>query len=842
MDIYKINRNNTNFPIELFEKLKNAEITNEYDFLKYHQNIVRIFCTSIDIEARGLLVYHSMGMGKTILAIAIAMEMFEDRQPIILLTKSLQENFRNSIIKYVRLRTKHDKYYKLGTLSDDELLDWIKTKYSFVSMNASNMIQQMVKATEGTVTKETDEMLDRAERNVLKYKRQEAAMKRIVSMGSLDNKLLIVDEAHNLFRSITNGSSNAAQLYDMIVKAKNLKIVFLTGTPVASDPFELSICFNMIGTNISALADNYQPLFPMTYKNFYAYFVDEKTGKIKNKEKFQNRIFGLVSHVTHESSSPYQHANKQSKIEFPEEFPLNIQYVHMGPEQYTAYKLARDKELEEGKGFGGPRGIPNTPALQKPKSGKASTYRVRSRQISNYYCNSKDCPDGTTIDTIPKHALSSTKFARILENIKIHKNTLGLVYSQFVDMGGLKVFARFLNQHGYEEYKIPASKLAQLKKKGKQRQVKPADAQITNVSVTAADEGDIGINDIVDDVVSDAVGNVVDVVDDIDNNIDEIANNIKGGGSLRNKFGNNEYFSIDDYIIDIQSRADDIVTGGIDIIIGGNNKQNKQKYALITGDVSIEERQEIQDVFNSTENQHGGIIDLLLISSTGAEGLDLKNVRHIHIMEPPWKYGRIDQVIARGVRNDSHIDLPPKEKNVQPYIYIAISPDVDIANKTSTKQLKDRIAASKSIDEVLEEIDPNQYTTDMELFRESIRGKVIADSFNQSLKEVSIECLLNEEDYCRSCQPTNQELFNPDVDKDIKISDPCIAVSKKEVSANEIIINGTKYYYIDYPDSIFDYQIYEYSPQLNSYQVMSEDSSMFGQIINEIKKHNKSSS
>jgi len=41
--------------------------------------------------------------------------------------------------------------------------------------------------------------------------------------GTLDDCLLIVDEAHNLFNAITNGSKNAVGLYDLILKAKNLK-------------------------------------------------------------------------------------------------------------------------------------------------------------------------------------------------------------------------------------------------------------------------------------------------------------------------------------------------------------------------------------------------------------------------------------------------------------------------------------------------------------------------------------------------------------------------------------------------------------------------------------------
>ena len=47
----------------------------------------------------------------------------------------------------------------------------------------------------------------------------------------LENSVLIIDEAHNLFNSITNGSKNAIKLYNQglnIAKEKNINpLVFL---------------------------------------------------------------------------------------------------------------------------------------------------------------------------------------------------------------------------------------------------------------------------------------------------------------------------------------------------------------------------------------------------------------------------------------------------------------------------------------------------------------------------------------------------------------------------------------------------------------------------------------
>ena len=50
--------------------------------------------------------------------------------------------------------------------------------------------------------------------------------------------------------------------------------------------------------------------------------------------------------------------------------------------------------------------------------------------------------------------------------------------------------------------------------------------------------------------------------------------------------------------------------------------------------ISSTMRQKIQQIFNSPENAHGNLIRFLVIDRSMAEGIDLLNVRHLHIFEP----------------------------------------------------------------------------------------------------------------------------------------------------------------------------------------------------------------
>ena len=56
-------------------------------------------------------------------------------------------------------------------------------------------------------------------------------------------------------------------------------------------------------------------------------------------------------------------------------------------------------------------------------------------------------------------------------------------------------------------------------------------------------------------------------------------------------------------------------------------------------------------------NKDGEKIKVILITKAAAEGLDFKNVRQIHIIDPWYNMNRIEQIIGRGVRTCSHKDL-----------------------------------------------------------------------------------------------------------------------------------------------------------------------------------------
>jgi hypothetical protein len=86
------------------------------------------------------------------------------------------------------------------------------------------------------------------------------------------------------------------------------------------------------------------------------------------------------------------------------------------------------------------------------------------------------------------------------------------------------------------------------------------------------------------------------------------------------------------------------------------NKPNL--YIYITGDVPKQVRKLARKKFNKDETK------ILLITRAGSEGLDLKGVRNIIIMESNWNASADAQIIGRGIRYKSHLHLPEEDRNV----------------------------------------------------------------------------------------------------------------------------------------------------------------------------------
>ena len=150
---------------------------------------------------------------------------------------------------------------------------------------------------------------------------------------------------------------------------------------------------------------------------------------------------------------------------------------------------------------------------------------------------------------------------------------------------------------------------------------------------------------------------------------------------------------------------------------------------------------------------------VILISQAGAQGLDLKNIRQVHIMEPFWHEVRIKQIIGRAVRYESHIDLPVKDRTVNVFRYISIF------TKEQENEFINMLSGPK---EQREKITSDQYVQDIAFKKEEIIKETL-----KLMKESAVDCELNkhfnEPDIeCIKLGDSNTISYYPDIKIDIR--------------------------------------------------------------------------
>ena len=93
-------------------------------------------------------------------------------------------------------------------------------------------------------------------------------------------------------------------------------------------------------------------------------------------------------------------------------------------------------------------------------------------------------------------------------------------------------------------------------------------------------------------------------------------------------------------------------------------------YTLITGNKMLSPAIRSAVVAaTSKANASGDVIKVIIITKAGSEGIDLKNIRQVHVIDPWYNLSLIEQVIGRAVRNCSHVDLPFERRNVCIFIH-----------------------------------------------------------------------------------------------------------------------------------------------------------------------------
>jgi hypothetical protein len=233
--------------------------------------------------------------------------------------------------------------------------------------------------------------------------------------------------------------------------------------------------------------------------------------------------------------------------------------------------------------------------------------------------------------------------------------------------------------------------------------------------------------------------------------------------------------------------------------------KGKPTFVLYTGTETIEEKELARHIYNgewdqipdnisaqlkkiANNNNMGEIIKVFMITSSGSEGINLRNTRYVHIMDPYWHPVRLEQVIGRARRICSHKSLPVALQTLEVFVYIMIFTEEQLKSDMAI-ELK-RKDLSKSIPRV--PITSDQYLYEISEIKANVNAQLM-----DAVKQSAFDCNIYSNGNCINFGDANVSKFSFVPDFSEQANDTTSQSNKVAVEwvGKSISINGTEYIY-----------------------------------------------
>ena len=650
-----------------------------------HQKLVSSFINH-KTPYRGLLLYHGLGSGKTCSSIVISEGIKDYMNVVVMSPASLKQNFLQELKKCGDSAYSINQQWKWNQNSTHDVK--VKRNGYFGTWETSDQpsnFDSMSATDQASITEQIDEMI-KTKYNFIAYNgiNVKNFNEKIIPNGKnvFSNKLVIIDEAHNLISRIINKINKPDELsykiYDLLMNAENCKIVMLTGTPIINYSYEMAILFNILRGTIPA----------WTFSG-----IDEA----------------------------------QLQKDFPE-----IDTIERKSDKITVTLLPNYFSWSDSM-------VKRTNTDHKDFEQKLTSY-LESKGSSFEKVNYKALPDD------PKKFIEMFVDDIKLKNVHILKNRIAGLVSFFPDIEGLMPKLKPIIVHKSIMTSLQLNKYIENREdeKSKEKTKKPKDDEdiassyrihsrlachtIYPKEVEKLRPGFVeenveenvelpGLNSFFKALVE---SNYVEKLKDYSPKYHELFNQVdarrKSRQLIYSQFLTIEGIGVFSKVLQakgyVEFKLKKTSTWDIDIDM---SLKDRPMFVTYIGTKTSDEKELIRNIFNQRwdvvpEHIREAVKDfnfsIFIITSAGAEGISLKNVQYVHIMEPYWNKIRSDQVIGRARRICSHNTLPKEsDRFVEVHTYMMELPK-DIPNgiltdwdkrKTTEEYLDDLSERKKSI-------------------------------------------------------------------------------------------------------------------------------------------------
>ena len=726
--------NDTRYDGEIKDIKKQAEILCKADFeLLPHQMFVKNFL-SLQTPYNSLLLYHGLGTGKTCSAIGIAEEMRGfmkqvgiKQKILIVASPNVQNNFRLQLFDERKLVLDGEQW-NLNTCVGNSLLAEInptnlkgisKEKITSLINSLINKYYSFIGYTELSHYIQ-NKTIPPDNVNYTAAQRKEYKLKRIQKY--FDNRLIIIDEVHNIRQGDDNKDKKktSSLLLNICKYANNLRLLLLSATPMYNNYKEIIWLTNLMNVNDNRSTISESEVFDKN-GNFIESTTDDK-GNITEggKELLMRKLTGYVSFVRGEN--PYSFPYRIYPETFDSTRTLDI-------ENYPT-KQMNNRDITDP--------LKHTPVYTNP----IGEYQLKGYNyiIENMRNTSTiKAPNGEeSIQQIPTfdnmESFGYTYLERPLQSLDIvypNKEFDKIINGEPTTMNSEDIVKRMVGKNGLMN--IMTYKTTEQVRYNFQYKPETIDnyGRIFNPDVLPKYSGKISS---ICNTIMKSKGIIIVYSQYIDGGVVPVALALEELGFTR--YGSSTFTK--PLFSEPPTEPIDSISMKPKSQVKGKFKQ--AKYVMITGDklFSPDNLSDIKHITN-TDNKNGENVKVILITKAAAEGLDFKNVRQVHIMEPWYNNNRTEQIIGRGVRNLSHCNLPFEERNVEIYLHI-------------TNPISDQ----------------KEEPADLYVYRFAEKKAELIGNVTRVMKEISVDCQLNIEQTNFTIDKLTQMVQNKDIQ--IKLS------------------------------------------------------------------------
>lgn len=784
-----------------------------------YQKLVREYLL-METPYRGLLLYHGLGSGKTCSSIAVAESLMNNKKVFILLPASLKSNYLGEIRKcgdpiyayeqfWVEkaIRTPEEKEDAKKFGLSDKFLDKHKKYYTTETGRDPNY-RILTPDQQKGVGEQIDDLLNNRFTFINYNGISSANVDKILPPDQphmFDNSVVIIDEAHNLIKSVVNDRAIKKQLYDMIYNAKSCKVVALSGTPIINRPNEVAFLMNLLKGPIERIsvpmqnvlswdeakmttffkalpdvdtiefnASKRSVMLTRNPPNFESVYSDkqERIAVKYNKElEFNPDISEWVSSWKNKFETTFGGSEIADPVKFV------VEQLECLPSKYEEFMPLFVDGLQ----------VKNPILFQRRIQGLVSYYKGADERLLP-----KRLDEESTLAKIP---MSDEQFARYLEvrweEIQRESRKGRSKVDLNAEMGSFRMTSRLACNYGIpeelrvthgdettEDTIIEKSEVLDLMKKEPEKYLKEEALKMYSPKMLKM--------------------------------LKDIKAQVGTKGKFVNQFVYSQYTSLEGLgIFGAVLEANGFQQYKLVKQPGGGwledpeMKPDVPAYAMYVGDEE-ETRELYRQVFNQkySDTFPQGLKDqlegkphrlcVLMASSAGAEGISLENVRNVLVMEAYWNPARIDQVIGRAMRICSHARLPKEDRTVKVQIYLTV-----FTKEQTTTSAGNNIVSIRRNDMSLKRYEgetPQEtfMTSDEFLWEVAYEKNRIIKSISHLLKQAAVDCEIHRKLHSKEHPVIQCMTFDSNLRPDELGYKPAVATEERDVLYQRNIIRSSR--------------------------------------------------